>query len=118
MLDRICLKAMAKEPEDRYATMADLSVALERKLDEDWGDKTRRWSLGSRFLAVAVIAATVLLLAYASIRVRTGADPPVTVALEKHGASPTTRRANEARERQTGSTRASPSLRKAVTTRR
>lgn len=63
-LEAICLKAIAKQPKERYATMADLAVALERKLDEDWGDKTRRWSLGSRFLAVAVIAATVLLLAY------------------------------------------------------
>ena len=63
-LEAICLKAIAKQPKDRYATMADLAVALERKLDEDWGDKTRRRSLGSRFLAVAVIAATVLLLAY------------------------------------------------------
>ena len=63
-LEAICLKAIAKQPKDRYATMADLAAALERKLDENRGKKARRWSLGSRLLAVAVIAAAVLLAAY------------------------------------------------------
>ena len=39
-LDRICLKAMAKQPEDRYATMADFSSALDRYLGPD--EKTPR----------------------------------------------------------------------------
>jgi len=63
-LEAICLKAMAKQAEDRYTTMADLAVALERKLDENRGEKARRWSLGSRLLAVAVVCAAVLLAAY------------------------------------------------------
>jgi eukaryotic-like serine/threonine-protein kinase len=48
-LDRICQKALAKEPEDRYATCVELQADLE-KLLEELGDKTTPRDI-TKFLA-------------------------------------------------------------------
>jgi serine/threonine-protein kinase len=67
-LDAICRKAMARRPEDRYASARDLSEEVQRYLADEpvaahaepLTDRVRRWGRRHRG---AVIAAVVLLLA-------------------------------------------------------
>lgn len=71
-LDAICLRALAKEPDERYATAGELADALTRWLEQ--GAASPRSAKGR---ALAVGAAVVGALALAgSLLLRTPADPP------------------------------------------
>ncbi len=67
-LEAICLKAISRLPNDRYATAADLALEVERWLDdlpvlayaEPFSLRTRRWIKGHQSL-VATAAAIVLM---------------------------------------------------------
>ncbi len=67
-LEAICLKAMARQPEDRYATAKDLAEDIERWLAdqpvtarrEPWGERARRWVRGHRTLVSSLVVALVL----------------------------------------------------------
>lgn len=73
-LEAICLKAMAREPADRYATAKDMVVDLERYLADEpvaaWrepiSDRVRRWMRRHRpLVASAAVAALVALVVLA-----------------------------------------------------
>lgn len=74
-LEAICLKAMAKQPQDRYPSVKDFASDLERWLDGDvtearpvgLGEKTRRWYRDNRRVAIAFTIAAVSLVAVASL---------------------------------------------------
>jgi hypothetical protein len=87
-LDRVCRKALAKQPQDRYADCQELADDLRRWLDGDpvrapaAGRQVRRARNAHRwFLAAcaAVVLGTALLLAEVVLRVKT---PEGTVVLE------------------------------------
>jgi serine/threonine protein kinase len=70
-LETICLKAMAKDPAERFATAGALADELRRwKKDESltirpptWWEKTRRWGRRNRLPARILACAAVLMLA-------------------------------------------------------
>jgi serine/threonine-protein kinase len=74
-LEAICLKAMARQPADRYATALDLAADLEHWLadepvsawPEPWTVRTRRWLGRHRTLVTAVAAAAVVALVSLSV---------------------------------------------------
>jgi tetratricopeptide (TPR) repeat protein/tRNA A-37 threonylcarbamoyl transferase component Bud32 len=71
-LEAVCLKAMARKPEDRYATALGLAADVEHWLADEpvsayaegWATRARRWTRRHRVLvtgvAVAVVAAVLL----------------------------------------------------------
>ncbi len=69
-LETICLKAMAKEPADRFATAGAFADELRRWLNDEplhirpptWWEKTRRWTRRNRLAARIGVAAAVLLV--------------------------------------------------------
>jgi WD40 repeat protein len=69
-LETVCLKAMAKDPADRFATAAALAEELRRWLHDEplhiqpptWWERTRRWARRNRLAARITVAAAVLLL--------------------------------------------------------
>jgi serine/threonine-protein kinase len=73
-LEAVCLKAMARQPGERYATAAELAAEVERWLadepvrayPEPWPDRARRWARRHRPLvtgAAALLVTAVLALA-------------------------------------------------------
>ena len=74
-LEAICVKAMALEPEARYATPRDLAEDIERWMADEavsawrepWPDRLRRW--GRRNRTLAATAATAALAALAGLAV-------------------------------------------------
>ena len=67
-LEAICLKAMALEPEARYATVAELAADVERWLadapvtvhKDSWAVRVQRWARRNRTLVIASVAALLL----------------------------------------------------------
>jgi len=67
-LEAICLKAMAREPEERYPSALALAADLERYLagepvsarHEPWSDQLRRWMSGHRTLVTTLAVALAL----------------------------------------------------------
>ena len=67
-LEAICLKAMARRPEDRYVTVRALADDVERWLADEpvsadrepWTDRARRWLRRHRTFVVAATAAVLL----------------------------------------------------------
>src|SRR5207249_1593664 len=62
--EAICLKAMAHAPDDRYATVAEMSLDIDRLLDgepvtayrENVFERLARWFGKNRFLVLLVLA--------------------------------------------------------------
>ncbi len=77
-LEAVCLKAMARQPEERYATPLELAVDLEHWLAgepvsawrEPWAQRMRRWLGRHRTLMTA--AAATSLVATVSLAIATG----------------------------------------------
>ncbi|MFM7128432.1 MAG: serine/threonine protein kinase, partial [bacterium] len=73
-LEAICLKAIAKEPKDRYESAKALADDLERwqagepvvAYPENWLERSRRWARRNR-TAVSAIAATLLVVTFFSL---------------------------------------------------
>ncbi|MHB8900178.1 MAG: protein kinase domain-containing protein, partial [Thermoguttaceae bacterium] len=69
-LEAACLKAMARQPEDRYRLVQDLREDIERYLADEavsvyrepWFARFRRWARRHRTLVAGAIAATAVLL--------------------------------------------------------
>src|SRR5205823_414568 len=70
-LEAVCLKAMARKPENRYASALDLAADVERFLADEpvsahrdpWRERARRWARRHRAAATGLAVATVLLTA-------------------------------------------------------
>jgi serine/threonine-protein kinase len=94
-LEAVCLKAMARKPEDRYATPKALAEDVERwKADEPvtawrepWARRTRRWVRRHRTLVTAAAAVLVMALAglgtVAAVQARANADLRAANARER-----------------------------------
>jgi serine/threonine protein kinase len=69
-LEAVCLKAMARRPGDRYASVRDLADDIERwqadepvsAYPEPWSMRLRRWIRRHRVLVTATVAAVMLTL--------------------------------------------------------
>jgi serine/threonine protein kinase len=105
-LEAICLKAMARDPADRYATASDLAADLELWLDgnpiaawrEPWLDRARRWMRKHRTLTSSVAASVlVALLAVSAVVVMLGAFT-VRLDAEKHELEESNAALNTAKE--------------------
>src|SRR5262249_5541134 len=72
-LEAVCLKAMAQQPEDRYATVQALAADIEHWLadepvtayQEPWQERLRRW--GRRHRPLVTAAMTLLLTAVVAL---------------------------------------------------
>ena len=70
-LEAVCLKALAKKPEDRFASAADLAAEVRRYLADEpvtswrepWTTRTRRWMSRNRTAVIAGAAATLVAIA-------------------------------------------------------
>ena len=70
-LETICLKAMAKEPAERFASAATFAEELRRWLNDEplrvrpptWWERGRRWARRNRLAARIAMAAALLLIA-------------------------------------------------------
>jgi len=74
-LEAICLKAMARQPQDRYASALDLAADLDRWLADEavtawrepWSVRARRWLSRRRTLVTGVAAALLATLVILSV---------------------------------------------------
>jgi serine/threonine protein kinase len=68
-LEKVCLKAIAKKKEDRYATAKDLARDIERWLANEPVGKIRRWVGRHRFAVTsAVVVVMVGLIAFTGVK--------------------------------------------------
>lgn len=80
-LETVCLKSLAKQPEERFASASDFAEALEQYLERR-KQRAARWLRTALVASVAVVVASVFVLLGLGIYCKTGKGP-VTVIIDE-----------------------------------